>query len=110
ERVEIAVGADARIAMRVPGAAEGFLRFENDEALVRALMLEMIGRADAGNPRADDQHVEMFGFLRRRTGRSGKRSRVWHCSVPFPARRFLAAPDFPNFDGLIMAHRKLGSI
>ncbi len=64
--------------MRVPGAAEGLERFENDEALVRALLLEVIGRADAGDAGADDQHVEMFGLLRSGTGRSVKRCCVWH--------------------------------
>ena len=33
---------------------------ENDVALAGAFLLQMIARADAGQPGADDQHVEMF--------------------------------------------------
>ena len=37
ERVKIAVGADARIAVGDPRAAKALLRFEDDEARSRAL-------------------------------------------------------------------------
>src|ERR1700722_10643996 len=60
EREHVAVGADAGIAEQVPGAADGVAALENDVALAGALLLQVIARADAGQPGADDQHVEMF--------------------------------------------------
>ncbi len=64
EGVEVAVGADAGITMHPPGAAEALQPLEHDKAPVGALLFQMIGGADAGNPGADDQHVEMFGLAR----------------------------------------------
>ena len=64
EGVEVAVGADARIAMGDPRAAEAFLRLEDDEARAGALLGEVIGATDAGNSGADDQDVEVLGLLR----------------------------------------------
>ena len=61
EGVEIAVGADAGVAMRAPGAAEAILRFQRHEAGARALFGQVIGGADAGDSGADDHHVEVFG-------------------------------------------------
>ena len=54
------VGADAGIAEQVPGAADAVAALENGEALAGALLLQVIARADAGQPGADDQDVEMF--------------------------------------------------
>ena len=65
EGMEVAVGADAGITVGAPGAAERLLRFERDESRSRALRREMIGRADAGDAGARDQHVEMLGRARR---------------------------------------------
>ena len=62
EGVEVAVGADARIVVRDPGAAEAFLRFEHDEAGAGALVGEVVGAAHAGDAGADDQDVEMLGL------------------------------------------------
>jgi hypothetical protein len=62
ESVEIAVGADARIAMGEPGAAKAFLRFEDDKAHAGALPGEVIGGADPGNPGPDDHNVELFSL------------------------------------------------
>src|SRR5207302_322016 len=42
ESVEIAVGADARIAMGEPGAAKTFLRFEDDKTRRGALLGDVI--------------------------------------------------------------------
>src|SRR5262252_4908129 len=67
KRVQIAVGADAWIAMGPPRAAEALLRVKRDEALVRTLLFKVIGGPDAGNPGADDHHVEVLG--QRRFGR-----------------------------------------
>ena len=59
EREHVKVGADAGITEQIPGAADAVAAFEDDEALARALMLQVIARADAGKAGTDDQHVEM---------------------------------------------------
>ena len=64
EGMEVAVGADAGIAMGQPGAAETLLRLEDHKTRARKLRGQVIGTADAGDAGADDQHVEMFGGLR----------------------------------------------
>ena len=61
ERMQVAVGPDARIAVRAPGAAKGLLGFKCDETRARTLRREMIGRTDAGDAGTRDQHVEMLG-------------------------------------------------
>ena len=33
---------------------------EHDEGLLRVLVLQVVRRADAGDPGPDDQHVEVF--------------------------------------------------
>src|SRR5690242_6214979 len=63
ERVKIAVGTDARIAVRKPRTAKALLGFENDEAGTRKLFRQMIRAANAGNAGADDQHIEMLHRL-----------------------------------------------
>ncbi len=63
EGVEIAVGADAGIAMGDPRPAEALLRFQHDEARARALLGQMVGAAHAGDAGADDEHVEMLDGL-----------------------------------------------
>ncbi len=60
ERVKVAVGADAGIAMGRPGAAIGLLGFQHDEAGARALRGQMVGGADAGDAGAHHQNVEVF--------------------------------------------------
>ncbi len=60
QREHVAVGADAGITKQIPGAADAIAAFENDVALARALLLQVIARADAGQAGTDDQHVEMF--------------------------------------------------
>ena len=62
EGVEIAVGADARILVGQPGAAEALLRLQDDEAAVRHLRGEVVGATDARNAGAADQDVEMLGL------------------------------------------------
>src|SRR5215212_1432521 len=70
ERIQVAVGADAGITMGPPCPAERLLRFEHDKARPRALMRQVIGGADPGNPGPDDQYVEMLASpgLRRGIG------------------------------------------
>ena len=58
--VHVAVRADARIAEQVPGAAQMGPALEQRIGPVRTLILQVIGRADAGNPGADHQHVEVL--------------------------------------------------
>src|SRR5579883_48427 len=65
KREHVAVGADAGIAKKVPRAADAVAPFENDKALARAFVLQMIAGANAGKPGADDQHIEMFGWCGR---------------------------------------------
>src|SRR3954469_5926159 len=67
EGVQVAVGADAGIAMRSPGAAKALLAFQNDEARIGHLLGELIGAADAGDAGTDDQHVDMLGRMGRRS-------------------------------------------
>ena len=61
EGVQVAVRADARVRVGEPGATEARELLEHDERLLRVLVLQVICRADAGDPGPDDQHVEMFG-------------------------------------------------
>ena len=70
------------IAVRQPGAAEALLRLEHHEARARALLGEVIGAADPGDARADDQHVEVLGLLRRSNGGAGEGSGVGHDGRP----------------------------
>ena len=63
ECVEIAVGADAWIFMRVPRAAECFELVEHHECFIRVLCFQMISRADAGNACTDDENIEMFDLV-----------------------------------------------
>src|SRR5689334_8059133 len=60
ERVHVGVGADTRIAKEIPGAAHRVAPFEYDEALLRALHLQMAGCADPRQPRAHDYHVHVL--------------------------------------------------
>src|SRR6266478_5559874 len=60
EREHVAVGADAGIEKQIPGAADAIAPFEDDKALARAFVLQMIARRDTGQSGADDQHVKMF--------------------------------------------------
>ena len=60
ERIHVGVGADAGIAKQIPGAADAITPLEDDVALARAFLLQVIARADAGQAGADDEDVEMF--------------------------------------------------
>ena len=87
EGVEVAVRADAGVAVGEPRAAETPLRFQDDEARVGTLLGEVIGAADAGDARADDQHIEMLGLL---GGGGGKHGCIGHGAglVPKVIRRW----------------------
>src|SRR5687768_136170 len=61
ERVHVRVGADAWIAEQIPGAADALATFEDGVAASRAVALQMIAGADAGQARADDQYIDMLG-------------------------------------------------
>src|SRR4051794_24703795 len=60
KRVQIAVGADPGITVGPPRAAESLLRFEHDKARPRALLRQVIGAANPGNPGTDNQDIEML--------------------------------------------------
>src|SRR5439155_23138601 len=64
EGVKVAIGSGARVAMSEPRAAEAFLRFEYDKARAGALLGEMIGAANPGDPGPDDHDVEMLSLRR----------------------------------------------
>ena len=59
-REHVAVGADAGITEQVPGAADAVAALENDKTLGRTIALQVIAGADAGQPGADDQHIDML--------------------------------------------------
>ena len=52
---------DSYTILETCGTAEGVVGFEHDEALARALLLQVIGGADAGDAGTDDQHIEVVG-------------------------------------------------
>ena len=60
EREHVGIGADAGIAEQVPGAADAVAPLEDRVAFAGAFLLQMIARADAGQPGSDDQDVEML--------------------------------------------------
>jgi len=60
EGVQVAVGANAGIAVGGPGATKRLLGFQCDEARARALRGEVIGGAHAGDAGAGDQDAEML--------------------------------------------------
>ena len=99
--VHVAVGADARIAEQIPGAADALPAFQNGEGLAWAAPPQVAGRANAGQPGADDQHIEAVfkfhpaassrfnaGGHRRRPcpfpqgAAPGSKSSGWRCSRP----------------------------
>src|ERR1700681_4318683 len=61
-REHVAVRADDGVTEQVPGTTDAVAALENDKTLGRAIALEVIARADSGQPGADDQHVEMFVY------------------------------------------------
>ena len=60
ERVEIAVRPDAGKPMRRPCPAQRRLLLDDREPFARQPFLQVPGGGDAGDPRADDQNVEML--------------------------------------------------
>ena len=66
QRVHVRVRTDARVAEEVPGPTDGVARLEDGVVGPRALGLEVVPGADAGQPGADDQDVEVRGVACRR--------------------------------------------
>ena len=60
ERVHVAVGAHAGVAEEVPRAAEVVAAFEDGVAAAGAELLEVVAGPDAGDPRSDHEHVDVF--------------------------------------------------
>src|SRR6202521_4603570 len=65
QREHVAVGADAGIAKKIPGAADAIAALEDGVALAGTILLQVIARADAGQPGADDQDIDMFVWRKR---------------------------------------------
>src|SRR5258708_5773548 len=55
QREHVAVGADAWIAEQIPGAADTVAALEDRIALAGAFLLQVVARADAGQPELPDQ-------------------------------------------------------
>ena len=53
----VRVRANARVTKQIPGAADGVTAFQNHEGLVRAVLAQMHGSANAGQAGANDDHV-----------------------------------------------------
>ena len=58
--MHVRVGADARVAKEVPGAADVPPALEDGEGRTRAAFLKVDCAAYAGDPGADDQDVDVF--------------------------------------------------
>src|SRR3954452_8419427 len=58
-REDVGVRADAREAEQVPGPPDGLARLEDRVARAGAVALQSRRGADPGDPRADDQHVDV---------------------------------------------------
>src|SRR5215831_8097216 len=64
ERMHVAVRPNARIPEQIPGAADGAAAFQHREGLARTTRLQVDGRANPRNTRANNNHIERFHFLR----------------------------------------------
>ncbi|MGA9833351.1 MAG: hypothetical protein WBQ71_19725 [Trebonia sp.] len=62
-RKQIAVGAHARIPMGPPGSAPVVLGVQDNEGPVRELVPQMVRGADAGDPRSDNENIDVAGVL-----------------------------------------------
>ena len=62
ERVHVAVGTHAGIAEQIPRPAQVLAPLDNGVAFAPAMLFEVGGHSDAGNARADDQHIEIAVF------------------------------------------------
>ena len=65
EGVEVAVGPDAGIPVRPPGAAEVGQGLDNAEGLSGRLGLQVVGGTDTGNASAHDEDVDLMCITRR---------------------------------------------
>ena len=63
ERMHVTVGPDTRVPEQVPGPPEIFATFENHERTVRAIALQKIAAADAGNSCTHDQDIKVLDHL-----------------------------------------------
>src|SRR5215212_5018291 len=60
ECVHVGVRADTGISKQIPGAADCFAPFEDDETLLRALSLHMAGAANARQSGSYHYHVNVL--------------------------------------------------
>jgi hypothetical protein len=61
-RVHVGIRANARIAKQIPCAADGSPAFEDRKRLSGTVALQMMRGADAGQPGAYNDHIEMFAW------------------------------------------------
>ncbi len=59
EGVQVRVGADAWIAEQIPGPPDRVTRLQDQVALARLLSRQVGRGSDSGDPRADDQDVDV---------------------------------------------------
>jgi hypothetical protein len=64
ERVHVGIGADAGVAEEVPRPADVVARLEDRVGAVGTARLKVVAGADAGDPGADDQDVEVLALHR----------------------------------------------
>ena len=62
QRVHVRVRAYARIAKKIPSAAERLAPFEKSQAALGAILFNLRGSAYAGQARAHNQHVKVFNL------------------------------------------------
>ena len=72
EGEHVGVGPDARVAEQVPRAADGVAGLEDGVGRPRALGLEVVAGADAGQAGADDEDVEVLHGRLRQAAAAGE--------------------------------------
>jgi hypothetical protein len=73
QRVHVGIRPHTGIAKQIPGAAKRVARLKKDEGFLRAVLLQMIRRADAGQTGADNDHIGMSGGINGLGGSRGGR-------------------------------------
>ena len=75
QRRHVRIGADTGVAEQIPRPADRVARLEDRVAQLGIAGLDAVARIDAGESRADDQHVDMLGSGVLRPG-SAERDRI----------------------------------
>src|SRR3984957_4730982 len=94
QREHVAVGTDAGITKQIPGAADGLAALQNDIALAGTILLQVIARADARQPGADDQHVDMLvGHFHRSISAQAVKKINRQTAAPLQTEAFTQSPE-----------------